>query len=70
MPQLDMVTFAPIAYYTFLIYIGGYIIFNLTIFVQFFNKIKIMSRLWAYCYKKSVIVEQNNANLLNFSWII
>ncbi len=69
MPQLDSVTFAPIIFYVFIIYVGGYLVFNLTVFVTLFDKLKSTLTAFNSAYKKTQVVKKLTSNILNFPLI-
>ncbi len=66
MPQIDTTTFFPIIFATFSLYVGGYLFFNIFIFLQLFNSFKIRNRRLVFAYSNGLVIKNFLATILFF----
>jgi hypothetical protein len=69
MPQVDKASFFPIVFWTFILYIGGFLFLNSTSLFEFLTELKLTGKRVARKYVSALISRRVLSNFLLFPWI-
>jgi hypothetical protein len=69
MPQVDKATFFPVVFWTFILYIGGFLFLNSSSLFTLLSGLKLAGKRAARKYASALIGRRLLSSLLLFPWI-
>jgi hypothetical protein len=69
MPQVDKATFLPIVFWTFILYVGGFLFLNNTYLYTFITAMKLSFKRTTQKFLSAVVARRFIATALLFPWI-